>query len=133
MVFPVHPLSPSLSDQQPIVATGKDNISADEVIIEKSSALETKKSQNYLSQSAVFLRCRVLPPPCIKNPYLTDVSEVGIDPFGNQRSKCAGTFLLVISEYHDQGRIKLQLQLLFIIFLQVLEGNTLLQRVFFVN
>ncbi|KAJ6319815.1 hypothetical protein OIU78_015258 [Salix suchowensis] len=85
----VHPLSPALSDQQPIVDTGKDNISADEVIIEKSSALETKKPQNYLSQSAIFLRCRVVPPPCIKNPYLTDVSEVGIDPFGNQRSKCA--------------------------------------------
>ena len=105
MVFPVHPLSPTLSDQQPIVDIGKDNISAEEMLIEKPSTLETKKPQNYVSQSAVFLRCRVMPPPCIKNPYLTDASEVGIDPFGNQRSKCAGTFLFVISEQHDYGMI----------------------------
>ncbi|PNT04599.2 hypothetical protein POPTR_014G132400v4 [Populus trichocarpa] len=101
----VHPLSPTLSDQQPIVDIGKDNISEEEMLIEKPSTLETKKPQNYVSQSAVFLRCRVMPPPCIKNPYLTDASEVGIDPFGNQRSKCAGFFAAFaggdgLSRYH---------------------------------
>ncbi|XP_011033577.1 PREDICTED: wee1-like protein kinase isoform X2 [Populus euphratica] len=85
----VHPLSPTMSDQQPIVDIGKDNTSAEEMSIEKPLTLETKKPQNYVSQSAVFLRCRVMPPPCMKNPYLTDASEVGMDPFGNQRSKCA--------------------------------------------
>ncbi|KAJ6972987.1 LOW QUALITY PROTEIN: wee1-like protein kinase [Populus alba] len=101
----VHPLSPTLSDQQPIVDIGKDNICAEEMLIEKPSTLETKRPQNYVSQSAVFLRCRVMPPPCIKNPYLTDASEVGIDPFGNQRSKCAGFFAAFaggdgLSRYH---------------------------------
>ncbi|KAG6748489.1 hypothetical protein POTOM_048413 [Populus tomentosa] len=101
----VHPLSPTLSDQQPIVDIGKDDISAEEMLIEKPSTLETIKPQNYVSQSAVFLRCRVMPPPCIKNPYLTDASEVGIDPFGNQRSKCAGFFAAFaggdgLSRYH---------------------------------
>ncbi|XP_061961293.1 wee1-like protein kinase isoform X2 [Populus nigra] len=101
----VHPLSPTLSDQQPIVDIGKDNISAEEMLIVKPSTLETKKPQNYVSQSAVFLRCQVMPPPCIKNPYLTDASEVGIDPFGNQRSKCAGFFAAFaggdgLSRYH---------------------------------
>ncbi|KAH8489204.1 hypothetical protein H0E87_024739 [Populus deltoides] len=96
---------PTLSDQQPIVDIGKDNISAEEMLIEKPSTLETKKPPNYVSQSAVFLRCRVMPPPCIKNPYLTDASEVGIDPFGNQRSKCAGFFAAFsggdgLSRYH---------------------------------
>ncbi|KAJ6880037.1 hypothetical protein NC652_033392 [Populus alba x Populus x berolinensis] len=101
----VHPLSPTFSDQQPIVDIGKYNISAEEMLIEKPSTLETKRPQNYVSQSAVFLRCRVMPPPCIKNPYLTDASEVGIDPFGNQRSKCAGFFAAFaggdgLSRYH---------------------------------
>ncbi|XVF80478.1 hypothetical protein PTKIN_Ptkin15bG0077500 [Pterospermum kingtungense] len=40
------------------------------------------------------LRCWVMPPPCIKNPYLEDASEVEKDPFGNQRSKCVGTILV---------------------------------------
>ncbi|XP_061968139.1 wee1-like protein kinase [Populus nigra] len=85
----VHPLSPTLPDQQQIVDIGKDNINSEEMMIEKTSTAEIKKPQNYVSQSAVYLRCRVMPPPCIKNPYLMDASEVGIDPFGNQRSKCA--------------------------------------------
>ncbi|KAL3572425.1 hypothetical protein D5086_026329 [Populus alba] len=50
----VHPLSPTLSDQQPIVDIGKDNICAEEMLIEKPSTLETKRPQNYVSQSAVF-------------------------------------------------------------------------------
>ncbi|CAK7348267.1 unnamed protein product [Dovyalis caffra] len=88
----VYPLSPTLSDQQQIVDIGKDNISSEEMMIEKTITIETKKPSNYVSQSAVSLRCRIMPPPCIKNPYLTGDLEVGIDPFGNQRSKCAGFF-----------------------------------------
>ncbi|KAJ6338456.1 hypothetical protein OIU76_008016 [Salix suchowensis] len=84
----VHPLSPTLSDQQQSVDIRKDSIDPEEMIIEKTSTAEKKKPQNYVSQSAVYLRCRVMPPPCIKNPYLMDATEVGIVPFGNQRSKC---------------------------------------------
>ncbi|KAD1761764.1 hypothetical protein R6Q59_031903 [Mikania micrantha] len=45
--------------------------------------------QGYVSQSAVALRCRVMPPPCMKNPYIKDASENDVDPFGDRRSKCA--------------------------------------------
>ncbi|XP_017253976.1 wee1-like protein kinase [Daucus carota subsp. sativus] len=53
---------------------------------------EFQKKPNYISQSAVALRCRVMPPPCMKNPYLMDDSGVDIDPFGSSRSKCEGLF-----------------------------------------
>ena len=84
----------------------KDNINPEEMMIEETSTAEKKKPQNYVSQSAVYLRCRVMPPPCIKNPYLMDATEVGIDPFGNQRSKCTGASLLVISEHDWTGTPK---------------------------
>ncbi|KAL4572106.1 hypothetical protein LXL04_018875 [Taraxacum kok-saghyz] len=45
--------------------------------------------QGYVSQSAVALRCRVMPPPCMKNPYIKGSSDNDIDPFGDRRSKCA--------------------------------------------
>ncbi|KAK1406033.1 hypothetical protein QVD17_42229 [Tagetes erecta] len=46
--------------------------------------------QGYVSQSAVALRCRVTPPPCMRNPYIKDASDC--DPFGDRRSKCAVFF-----------------------------------------
>ncbi|KAI7728870.1 hypothetical protein M8C21_029785 [Ambrosia artemisiifolia] len=48
--------------------------------------------QGFVSQSAVALRCRVMPPPCMKNPYIKDASENDVDPFGDRRSKCAVFF-----------------------------------------
>ncbi|WJZ90299.1 hypothetical protein VitviT2T_009452 [Vitis vinifera] len=53
----------------------------------------------------VALRCRVMPPPCLKNPYLKNASETDIDPFGNRRSKYSGFFPALIggdglSRYH---------------------------------
>ncbi|XP_061369393.1 wee1-like protein kinase [Gastrolobium bilobum] len=88
----VNPLSPTFSsDHQQIVELGKETI-AEEVAVEKTISAGKLKAQNYISHSAVALRCRVMPPPCIRNPYLKDVSEKEADPFGNQRSKCAGLF-----------------------------------------
>ncbi|TKY61804.1 Wee protein kinase [Spatholobus suberectus] len=88
----VNPLSPTFSsDHQPVVELGKDFVT-DEVAVERTIAAAKPKNQNYVSHSAVALRCRVMPPPCIRNPYLKDVSEKDIDPFGNQRLKCAGLF-----------------------------------------
>ncbi|XP_074368451.1 wee1-like protein kinase isoform X2 [Apium graveolens] len=58
----------------------------------KAIDTEFQKNHNYMSQSAVALRCRVMPPPCMKNPYLMDNSGVDIDPFGSSRSKCEGLF-----------------------------------------
>ncbi|KAK9086502.1 hypothetical protein Syun_028896 [Stephania yunnanensis] len=54
----------------------------------------TEKKQNYVSQSAVALRCRVMPPPCIINPYLKESGVVDADPLGNQRSKSIAAGLL---------------------------------------
>ncbi|KAM1169574.1 hypothetical protein TB2_030876 [Malus domestica] len=88
----LNPLSPTLSGNQPIVELEADVFGMDEVMIEKPTATEPRKVQNYVSQSAVALRCRVMPPPCFKNPYIKNASEMGIDPLGSQRSKCAAFF-----------------------------------------
>lgn len=53
---------------------------------------DLQKNHSYVSQSAVALRCRVMPPPCMKSPYLMDDSGVDIDPFGSSISKCEGLF-----------------------------------------
>ncbi|KAL1825853.1 hypothetical protein ACET3Z_012631 [Daucus carota] len=58
---------------------------------------DSQRNHSYVSQSAVALRCRVMPPPCMKNPYLMDDSGVDIDPFGSSRSKCEGLFPSSIS------------------------------------
>ncbi|KAL3649114.1 Mitosis inhibitor protein kinase wee1 [Castilleja foliolosa] len=57
---------------------------------ENQAVASLQKNRGYVSQSAVALRCRVMPPPCLKNPYLMDALEFDGDPFDNQRSKCAG-------------------------------------------
>ncbi|XP_038887835.1 wee1-like protein kinase [Benincasa hispida] len=72
-------------------------LGADDVDMEKETMAMPKK-QNYVSQSAVSLHCRVMPSPCMKNPYLKDASDVGIDPFGNQRTKCAVYFQQIGTE-----------------------------------
>ncbi|KAL8513454.1 hypothetical protein ACS0TY_012785 [Phlomoides rotata] len=66
----------------------KDTLGKDEM--ETGPTIEMQKNRGYVSQSAVALRCRVMPPPCLKNPYFKDASEFAADPFDNQRSKCAG-------------------------------------------
>lgn len=88
--FSVNSFGSTLSDHRHIVELAKDTVGVDE----GTSKLQTSKS--YVSQAAVALRCRVIPPPCIKNPYLKNASEMDTDPFGNQRSKCAGNILFVI-------------------------------------
>ncbi|KAE8692020.1 Wee1-like protein kinase [Hibiscus syriacus] len=98
-------LSPTLPGSHQIVELANDRFDADEGNLEKTIVLGAKKTKNYVSQSAVALRCRIMPPPCIKNPYLKDASEIDNDPFGNQRSKCEGFFPAIIggdglSRYH---------------------------------
>ncbi|XP_057439305.1 wee1-like protein kinase [Lotus japonicus] len=87
----VNPLSPTFSNDHQIVELGKDSV-VEEVAVEKTVEDGKPRAQNYVSHSAVALRCRAMPPPCIRNPYLKDVSKMETDPFGNQRSKCAGLF-----------------------------------------
>ncbi|GMN38060.1 hypothetical protein TIFTF001_007318 [Ficus carica] len=103
--FSLNPLSPTLSGIQEMVESEKNDYDMEEVKMEKITATLTKRAPNYVSQSAVALRCRVMPPPCIKNPYMKDTSGMDMDPFGNQRSKCADFFPAIIggnglSRYH---------------------------------
>ncbi|CAA3016766.1 wee1 kinase [Olea europaea subsp. europaea] len=77
-----------ISGHQELVELEKYTLDTDETKKEKS--IQLQKNHSYVSQSAVALRCRVMPPPCLKNPYLRNSLEMDIDPFGNQRSKCAG-------------------------------------------
>lgn len=88
--FLLNPPSPTSSSIQEMVEFEKDDYFIDDVKMEKITATGTKRVQNYVSPSVVALRCRVMPPPCIKNPYIKDASEMDMDPFGNQRLKCAG-------------------------------------------
>ncbi|XP_057965795.1 wee1-like protein kinase [Malania oleifera] len=95
------------------VELSEDTSGADEIKIEKAMPSGLQKP-NYVSQSAVALRCRVMPPPCIKNPYLEDASETDIDPFGSRRSKCTGFFSEIVggdglsryrSDFHEIEQI----------------------------
>ncbi|KAL0758165.1 hypothetical protein Bca101_095833 [Brassica carinata] len=65
-----------------------DGIETDEIMVDKIQANQTERT-GYVSQTAVALRSRVMPPPCLKNPYVMNDSETASDPFGYQRSKCA--------------------------------------------
>ncbi|OAY61784.1 wee1-like protein kinase isoform X1 [Manihot esculenta] len=103
-VISVNTLTPALSENIENLEIARDAFCSDELKIEKTTVPGTQK--NYVSQSAVALRCRVMPLPCIKNPFLMHASDVDIDPFGNKRSKCAGFFSAIVrggglSRYHS--------------------------------
>ncbi|KAJ0229369.1 Wee1-like protein kinase [Hirschfeldia incana] len=64
------------------------DIDTDDIMVDKIQANQTERT-GYVSQTAVALRSRVMPPPCLKNPYVTNESDTATaDPFGYQRSKC---------------------------------------------
>lgn len=72
-----------------------DDVDTDEIMEDKPQGNQTERT-GYVSQTAVALRCRVMPPPCLKNPYVMNESETATDPFGNQRSKCASKFAVTV-------------------------------------
>lgn len=88
---------------------GKDTSRTDEM--QAVTPVELQNSRvGYVSQSAVALRCRVMPPPCLKNPYVKNASDFDADPFSNQRSKCAGAvigikFLFSLYEFSGRGSL----------------------------
>ncbi|KAJ8623024.1 hypothetical protein MRB53_031553 [Persea americana] len=69
-----------------------DAFGADDLQAAQPSASGSPNKKNYVSQSAVALRCRVMPPVCIKNPYLNETNEMDLDIFGSRRSKSTGFF-----------------------------------------
>ncbi|KAM3356129.1 wee1-like protein kinase isoform X1 [Capsicum galapagoense] len=88
-VTSVTPFSSEFHDQQQQLAdVPTDTFGTDEMKSEKIS--DSVKGPSYVSQSAIALRYRVMPPPCIRNPYLGNASEIDVDPFGNQRYKFPG-------------------------------------------
>lgn len=65
----------------------------DEIMVDKIQANQTERT-GYVSHTAVALRSRVMPPPCLRNPYVINESDTATDPFGYQRSKCASELFL---------------------------------------
>ncbi|PSS14665.1 Wee1-like protein kinase [Actinidia chinensis var. chinensis] len=84
------------SCHEQVVELAKDTFGTDEIKTEKTIGIEPQRNRSYVSHSVIALRSRVMPPPCIKNPYLNDASETDLDPFGYQRSKCAGILPTII-------------------------------------
>ncbi|CAA0825492.1 Wee1-like protein kinase [Striga hermonthica] len=82
--------STDIGHQALVEEVAQYSLVTDEMEINKTVSLQ--KNRGYVSQSAVALRCRVMPPPCLKNPYLKDTLEFDSDPLDNQRSKCAGFY-----------------------------------------
>ncbi|XP_072960722.1 wee1-like protein kinase [Typha angustifolia] len=75
---------------QQIADVHLDNFGSDELEEEKMLLNGSQKKQNYVSQSAVALRCRVMPPPCIKNPYMNASTSVDLEIFCDRRLKSTG-------------------------------------------
>ncbi|XP_047943722.1 wee1-like protein kinase [Salvia hispanica] len=76
---------------QPCEDLGNDTSRTD--AMETGTPVELQNSRGgYVSQSVVALRCRVMPPPCLNNPYVKNALDFYADPFSNQRSKCAGYY-----------------------------------------
>jgi len=71
--------SPSCGDDKAAVELGKDFV-GEEVEYKPTT-------RSYVSRSALALRRRVVPPPCIRNRYLTTLSEEEQRPFRIQRSR----------------------------------------------
>ncbi|KAG5009580.1 hypothetical protein JHK87_018095 [Glycine soja] len=84
-----------------VVELGKD-FGTEETTLEKTIAPGKVKSQNYVSHSVVGLRCKVRPLSCFRNPYLKDGSDKDLDPFGNQRLKCAANKLIFANQLQQQ-------------------------------
>ncbi|CAN6482929.1 unnamed protein product [Victoria cruziana] len=66
----------------------------------KSLVPGSQKKQNYVSRSAVALRCRVTPPICITNPYLNGNAEMNLDIVCKQKTKPAVVGGEGLSRYH---------------------------------
>ncbi|XP_057534243.1 wee1-like protein kinase isoform X2 [Amaranthus tricolor] len=79
-----------LSDHQRNSELSTDVLYEDENNQDDCIANVACKGPSYVPQSAIALRCRVMPPPCLKNPYIKDAVEMDVDPFGSWRTKCSG-------------------------------------------
>ncbi|XP_043708282.1 wee1-like protein kinase [Telopea speciosissima] len=90
--FYVNQINSDLPCHPQVTDIASDAICSDELKTEKPFTAPPEKKDNYVPQSAVALRCRVMPPPCIRNPYLMGACETDLDPLGSRRSKSTGFF-----------------------------------------
>lgn len=90
--FSANALSSDLHGHEQVSELAEDDVGFDELKVLQPSATSSQRKKNYVSQSAVALRCRVMPPVCIKNPYLNEATVMDVDIFGNRRSKSTGFF-----------------------------------------
>ncbi|KAF9619461.1 hypothetical protein IFM89_007036 [Coptis chinensis] len=95
--FLVNFAAPQSPYHKQVMEIASDTFGSDALKTETPSVAGSEKKKNYISQSAVALRCRVMPPPCIRNPYIDDSAERETDPFRNQRSKFLGFFPAVVN------------------------------------
>lgn len=93
--FTLNPSNSTWSSKHRVDEQENDDIETDEILVDKPQANQTERT-GYVSQTAVALRCRAMPPPCLKNPYVMNAAETSTDPFGYQRSKCASKFAVTV-------------------------------------
>ncbi|XP_020526066.1 wee1-like protein kinase isoform X2 [Amborella trichopoda] len=77
----------------------KENFGSEDSKTLKAPMTESQKKK-HVSQSAVALRCRVMPPPCIKNPYAAQSFEMDVDTICPQRWRSAVVGGDGLSRYH---------------------------------
>ena len=67
-----------------------DSLTRDDSEEEQPMKPVPEKRGGYVSQSAVALRCRVMPPPCVKNPYLNTDPYIDDAVYGGRQCNSAG-------------------------------------------
>ncbi|KAG8058058.1 hypothetical protein GUJ93_ZPchr0002g26190 [Zizania palustris] len=82
-----------------------DGLNEDDSEEEQFKESNSHKRGSYVSQSAVALRCRAMPPPCIRNPYLNTDPQIGDDVFGWRQCKSSGFSLSVGDDDLSRYRI----------------------------
>ncbi|WOL03840.1 wee1-like protein kinase [Canna indica] len=84
---PSNPLSVNIPCHEQVAEIRFIDSDSNLILEEKSVQTASHKKRNYVSQSAVALRCRVTPPPCIRNPYVKPSTSVAPDIFDDRRFK----------------------------------------------
>lgn len=67
-----------------------DDCDSDQIVEGKSVQIGPQKRRNYVSKSAVALRCRITPPLCFRNPYIKTVASEVQGIFDDRRFKSTG-------------------------------------------
>lgn len=99
----------SMMDNQQTVESSKDTPYANENKTGKTTPTALGKGSSYVPQSAIALRCRVMPPPCLKNPFTKDAVETDVDPFESWRTKCSG-YLSTLTGADSMSRYRTDFQ-----------------------